>query len=67
MEDSEQLEVTLIENAIEDISDLAEIADQSPVIRLVNLMIQEAVQLRASDIHVEPFEDRVRIRQGRAA
>ena len=33
-----------------------------PVVRLVTLMIQEAVQLRASDIHVEPFEDRVRIR-----
>ncbi|QDT06030.1 Type II/IV secretion system protein [Rubripirellula lacrimiformis] len=40
-----------------------EVDDNSaPVIRLVNLMIQEAVQLRASDIHVEPFEDRVRIR-----
>ncbi|MBB3204587.1 type IV pilus assembly protein PilB [Rhodopirellula rubra] len=36
--------------------------DSAPVIRLVNLMIAEAVQLRASDIHVEPFEDRVRIR-----
>ncbi len=34
----------------------------APVVRLVGLMIQEAVQLRASDIHVEPFEDRVRIR-----
>jgi type IV pilus assembly protein PilB len=34
----------------------------APVVRLVNLMIQEAVQLRASDIHVEPFETRVRIR-----
>ena len=34
----------------------------APVIRLVNLMIAEAVQLRASDIHVEPFEERVRIR-----
>ncbi len=33
-----------------------------PVVRLVHLMIQEAVQLRASDIHVEPFEERVRIR-----
>ena len=39
-------------------------ADESsaPIVRLVNLMITEAVQLRASDIHVEPFEDRVRIR-----
>lgn len=36
--------------------------DSAPVVRLVHLMIQEAVQLRASDIHVEPFEDRVRIR-----
>ena len=34
----------------------------APIVRLVGLMIQEAVQLRASDIHVEPFEDRVRIR-----
>ena len=39
-------------------------ADESsaPIVRLVHLMITEAVQLRASDIHVEPFEDRVRIR-----
>ena len=44
-------------------ADEEEVDDSSaPVIRLVNLMIQEAVQLRASDIHVEPFEDRVRIR-----
>jgi type IV pilus assembly protein PilB len=42
----------------------SDVADDSnaPIVRLVNMMIQEAVQLRASDIHVEPFEDRVRIR-----
>jgi len=34
----------------------------APIVRLVQLMINEAVQLRASDIHIEPFEDRVRIR-----
>jgi type IV pilus assembly protein PilB len=34
----------------------------APIVRLVQLMIGEAVQLRASDIHVEPFEDHVRIR-----
>src|SRR5688572_6040387 len=34
----------------------------APIVRLVQLMIGEAVQLRASDIHVEPFEDKVRIR-----
>ena len=34
----------------------------SPVVKLVHLIISEAVQSRASDIHIEPFEDRVRIR-----
>lgn len=36
--------------------------DNAPVIRLCNLIITEAVNLRASDIHVEPFENRIRIR-----
>ncbi len=34
----------------------------APIVRLVQLIIGEAVQMRASDIHVEPFEDRVRVR-----
>jgi len=34
----------------------------APVIRLVHLIIQEAVNMRASDIHIEPYPDRVRIR-----
>ena len=36
--------------------------NSAPIVRLVQMMITEAVQLRASDIHIEPFEDRVRIR-----
>jgi type IV pilus assembly protein PilB len=36
--------------------------NSAPIVKLVQFMIQEAVQLRASDIHIEPFEDRVRIR-----
>ncbi|MEX2112327.1 MAG: ATPase, T2SS/T4P/T4SS family [Pirellulales bacterium] len=41
-----------------------EVIDETsaPIVRLVQLMITEAVNMRASDIHVEPFEDRVRIR-----
>ncbi len=37
-------------------------ADDGPVIRLVNLIIDTAVNIRASDIHIEPMSDRVRIR-----
>ncbi|MCA9085753.1 MAG: type II/IV secretion system protein [Planctomycetaceae bacterium] len=36
--------------------------ESAPIIRLANLIISEAMQMRASDIHIEPFEDRVRIR-----
>jgi type IV pilus assembly protein PilB len=36
--------------------------DEGPIIRLVNLIIDEAVKMRASDIHIEPMADRVRIR-----
>ncbi len=47
----------------ESMSSLAN-ADESdaPVVRLVNLMIVEAIGQRASDIHIEPFADRVRVR-----
>ncbi len=40
----------------------AEEDDSAPIVRLVNLIISEAVNMRASDIHIEPFEDRVRVR-----
>src|SRR5438105_2194836 len=40
----------------------AEMDSDAPVVKLVNLIIQEAVSLRASDIHVEPFADRIRVR-----
>jgi type IV pilus assembly protein PilB len=50
------IETTELEQAVpEDESD-------APIVRLVNLIFQEAINLRASDIHIEPFEDRVRVR-----
>lgn len=39
-----------------------EAEESAPVVRLINLIISEAVNMRASDIHVEPFEDRIRVR-----
>ena len=62
IEDSDGADVTLIEEAIEDIGDLAEIAGQSPVIRLVNYIIYNAVKEGASDIHIEPAERSMRVR-----
>lgn len=46
----------------EDAERLKDLASEAPVIRLVNQLIARAVETRASDVHVEPFEDRLRIR-----
>jgi len=62
IEDSESADVTLIEEAIEDIGDIEEIAGQSPVIRLVNYIVFNAVREGASDIHIEPAERCLRVR-----
>ncbi len=48
--------------AEEDIEHLKDLASEAPVIRLVNLLIQRAVENRASDIHIEPFEDSLKVR-----
>ena len=42
--------------------DLLKVSDQAPVTQLVNLIMLEAVKGRASDVHIEPFEDRLRVR-----
>ncbi len=47
---------------IEQSANISDANPEAPVVKLVNLIIQEAVSLRASDIHIEPFVDRVRIR-----
>ncbi len=48
--------------AEDDTERLKDMASEAPVIRLVNQIIGRAVESMASDIHIEPFEDRVRIR-----
>ena len=49
-------------DAEEDIDHLRDLASEAPVIRLVNLIITKAIDLKASDIHFEPFETQFRIR-----
>ncbi len=46
----------------EDAERLKDLASEAPVIRLVNQIIGRAVETGASDIHIEPFEDRLRVR-----
>ena len=46
----------------DDAERLRDLASEAPVIRLVSLLINESVERRASDIHIEPFENRLRVR-----
>ena len=46
----------------ENIEHLRDLASETPVIRMVNLIISRAVESRASDIHIEPFEHDLRLR-----
>lgn len=53
---------TLIENITQDISNLEEVAGQSPVVKLVNYLLYNAVKENASDIHIEPNDKKLRVR-----
>ncbi len=46
----------------EDIGHLRDLASEAPIIKLVNLLISRAVEGRASDIHIEPYQDELKIR-----
>jgi general secretion pathway protein E len=51
-----------LSDEIEDIEQLKDLASEAPVIRLVNLIISKAIESRASDIHIEPFEKDLKVR-----
>lgn len=50
------------EDAVDDLSTLTEVSDEAPVVRFVNLLINQAINDRASDIHIEPTERDMRVR-----
>lgn len=60
-----ELEDEEIGSAIDESSgaqDLLDIANKAPIIKLVNMIISEALRMRASDIHIQPYEDKLQVR-----
>jgi type IV pilus assembly protein PilB len=51
-----------VSEVTEDAAGMADLANEVPIVRFVNLVLFQAVQDRASDIHFEPFEDEFKIR-----
>ena len=65
--DASKMDQIVDQVGVEDISDdeldqLKDLASEAPVIRLVNLIIQRAAEQGASDIHIEPFEGKLKVR-----
>ena len=62
MEDvSDELDLDQLAETIEP-EDLLEAEDDAPIIKLINAVLSEAIKINASDIHIEAFENRMRIR-----
>ena len=62
IEDLGERGIEFLREEEEDIGHLKDLASEAPIIRLVNMFITRAVEGRASDIHVEPFEDEMKVR-----
>lgn len=63
MQDIDDEDPERLFSEIEEIGDLLDDTSDSPVIRLVNLMFSQAVRDNASDIHIEPYQNSLKIRQ----
>ncbi len=59
---NEEIDLASLAEGLPQTADLLDSQDDAPVIRLINAMIAEAVKLKASDIHIEPFEKVLSIR-----
>ena len=54
--------LTVEEEGNEDLEHLKDLASEAPIIRMVNFILQKAVESRASDVHIEPFEQSLKVR-----
>lgn len=62
IEDIGEKSLEFLKEEEEDIGYLKDLASEAPIIKLVNLFITRAVESRASDVHIEPFEDELKVR-----
>jgi len=62
IEDIGEKGIEFLREEEEDVGHLKDLASEAPIIRLVNMLITRAVESRASDIHIEPFEDELKVR-----
>lgn len=62
LEDLDQTDMAGLAAAVEESEDLLDVANKAPIIKLVNSMLFQALKLRASDVHFQPYGDRLQVR-----
>ena len=60
--EADDIGLRIIDQDTDEDMDLTVTADEAPIIRFVNQILTEAIELRATDVHIEPFEDELRVR-----
>src|SRR5439155_17585947 len=58
----ESADLQVIDSREDEDLDLANAAQDASIIRFVNQILTEAIDVRATDVHIEPFEDQLRVR-----
>ena len=62
LEDLEEGDIAGLASAIEESEDLLDVANKAPIIKLVNSVLFQALKMRASDVHFQPYADRLQVR-----
>ncbi|MFA5585849.1 MAG: type IV-A pilus assembly ATPase PilB [Saccharofermentanales bacterium] len=63
MSDLDDIDLELVDEDDDvDVKDLAKATEEAPVVKLVNLILTDAIKKKASDIHIEPYEKSFRVR-----
>ncbi|MBI3098382.1 MAG: type II secretion system ATPase GspE [Planctomycetes bacterium] len=62
LEDLNTADLEGISKEIEGTQDLLDLANKAPIIKLVNMILFQALKMRASDVHLQPFEEKMQVR-----
>ncbi len=60
--DIEEQDIVGLAAQVDESEDLLAVANKAPIIKLVNMLLFQALKLRASDIHLQPYQDRLQVR-----
>ena len=62
LEGVEDEDLVSLTSQIDESEDLLDMANKGPIVKLVNMILFQALKMRASDVHIQPYEDKLQIR-----